>query len=96
MRRALKDLVPIEVLERRRKAYLARGPLASLQGARNKIEKLFANSLSAEYGLIDPVQLRAAYEQTTNGTNTNSTSALMRSIAFELWLRSSLTVIAPR
>jgi asparagine synthase (glutamine-hydrolysing) len=36
MRRALKDIVPVEILERRRKAFVARGTIAGCKQARIK------------------------------------------------------------
>lgn len=38
MRRALKEIVPAEILERRRKAFLSKGPLALLQANKERIE----------------------------------------------------------
>ena len=94
MRRALRDLVPVEILERRRKAYLARGPVVSLQKSRDKIEKLFANSVTAKYGLIDPAQLRSAIDLAATGQDQNWTHSLLRSIGFELWLGNNSRVTA--
>ena len=39
MRNALKGIVPAEVLERRRKAFITRSPLLALQSARERIVK---------------------------------------------------------
>jgi len=88
MRRALKDIVPAEIVERRRKANLVRGPLRSLDNARGRIEKLLAGSLAVSRGYVDPVQIRYAWDQVTNGRDTRWSMAFARTIGFELWLRA--------
>jgi asparagine synthase (glutamine-hydrolysing) len=87
MRRALKDIVPIEILERRRKAFIIRGPLASLQQSRAKINGLFSKSLVAERGLIDPKQFNVAFDAMTIGGDAKWMTSILRTISFELWLR---------
>lgn len=62
MRRAFKGLVPTEILERRRKAYVSRSPVAALQNAHDTIAALLAKPLSAEHGFIDPYKAIAAVE----------------------------------
>jgi len=88
MRRALRPIVPEEVLERRRKAYLIRGPLVSLQRARDKILALFTGSLTAELGFIDDGAFRLAFEAVARSEDTAWLHAALRTILFELWLRS--------
>jgi asparagine synthase (glutamine-hydrolysing) len=87
MRRALKTMVPTEILERRRKAFLIRGPLASIRTGKEKIGSLFAAPLSAEYGFIDPMKIRSRLELIARGKETRLWKHLMKAIAFELWLR---------
>jgi asparagine synthase (glutamine-hydrolysing) len=88
MRRALRGIVPEEVLERRRKAYIIRGPLVCLERARNKILALFRRSLTAELGFIDDDAFRRAFESIARGEVTPWLHAALRTILFELWLRS--------
>jgi asparagine synthase (glutamine-hydrolysing) len=87
MRRALKTIVPVEILERRRKAFLIRGPLTSIRTGKEKIGALFASPLSAEYGFIDPIKIRSLAELIAHGEETRLWKHLMKAIAFELWLR---------
>jgi asparagine synthase (glutamine-hydrolysing) len=94
MRSALKDIVPAEILERRRKAYVIRKPLTSLQNANKKIQELFVRSRLAEYGFIAPAALCAALNSITDGQGTQCWPFLMRSISLELWLRSQPPVLA--
>jgi asparagine synthase (glutamine-hydrolysing) len=89
MRRALKDIVPAAVLERRRKGYLARGPLVALQNGRDAIKGLLEAPLAGEYGFIDPVELRRLLDPITAGKDMTHWPLLMKTIAFELWLRAN-------
>ena len=91
MRRALVQIVPEEILERRRKAFMARGPLAAIQQSRRKLETLLSNSFIAGSGFVDSVPLLAALELTTNGTTLQWGQTLLRAITFELWLRANAT-----
>jgi asparagine synthase (glutamine-hydrolysing) len=94
MRRSLRSIVPREILERRRKGYQIRGPLAALQQAYSKIDLILADALIGANGLIDPVQARFFLDLTNKGTEPKWWRALMRAINLELWLRgvgSSLT-----
>lgn len=88
MRRALKDIVPTEILERRRKAFITRGPLAWLHEVREQIEALFADSLAAECGFIDPKALGSSLELTLRGVDQRWRAALMKTIYLELWLNA--------
>jgi asparagine synthase (glutamine-hydrolysing) len=87
MRRALREIVPQEVLERKRKAYVSRGPITQLRNNHSKIEKLFSTSLLADLGLIDPdkfikwLRIEIAGGPTWIGH-------LRRAVEMELWLHS--------
>jgi asparagine synthase (glutamine-hydrolysing) len=87
MRRALANIVPYEVLERRRKAYQLRAPLRALQQAHDVLGKLFAEPMLADAGLIDVTVLRQSLRRTAEGDPT-WWQAMLRTIALELWLRS--------
>jgi asparagine synthase (glutamine-hydrolysing) len=87
MRRALANIVPHEVLERRRKAYQLRAPLHALQQAHDVIDKLFVESMLADAGLIDVALLRHSLRSTAEG-DPAWWQAMLRTIALELWLRS--------
>jgi asparagine synthase (glutamine-hydrolysing) len=88
MRSALRGIVPAEVLERKRKAYVVRKPLLSLQNARDDIQALFTHPLLAEYGLVIPSILQSAAQSVSAGREPQLWTSLMRSISLELWLRS--------
>jgi asparagine synthase (glutamine-hydrolysing) len=89
MRRALSGIVPTEILERKQKAFLIRGPLARLQHAHQDIHALFADSRMAGYGWIDPDKFRYALDATASGAEAKWWPALTKTIALELWLRSN-------
>ena len=89
MRQALREIVPTEILERRQKAFLMRGPLARLQHAHEDIRALFADSRMAGYGWIDPDKFRYALDATASGAEARWWPAVTKTIALELWLRSN-------
>jgi asparagine synthase (glutamine-hydrolysing) len=87
MRRALKGIVPIEVLERKRKACISRGPLFVLRNAHQKIEELFSDSFCADCGLIDRDKFLRAFRSGIRG-DLKWIGQLTRTIGLELWLHS--------
>jgi len=92
MRRALRDIVPSEILERRRKAYLTRGPLIALQNASKQIETFFVDSVLAKNGVIDMSGLRRSMTSIASGTKTAEWPFVMRTILFDQWLKTNPSV----
>ena len=88
MRRALKNIVPDTILERRRKAYCIRKPLLSIQEGQDRIRELFNNSRAVDLGLVDRAQIFDALDLTIEGRDIRWLNSLKRAIAFELWLIS--------
>jgi asparagine synthase (glutamine-hydrolysing) len=86
MRRALKGIVPEMVLERKRKAFISRGPLANLRNARSEIEGLFTGSLLTDEHLIDRNIFLEEFHQEVDGRK-QWTGHLTRTISMELWLK---------
>jgi asparagine synthase (glutamine-hydrolysing) len=86
MRRALKGIVPDMILERRRKAYVSRRPLALLRESVTQIEELFANPNAAEYGFVDPAVFRTCLATALSG-DTKWMRPLLATIAYEVFLR---------
>lgn len=87
MRRALKNCVPEQILERKRKAFISRSPLLRLRNAKNKIHDLFAASCLGEQGLVDPRVFLQAFDNELAG-DLKWISHLNRTITAELWLQS--------
>jgi asparagine synthase (glutamine-hydrolysing) len=88
MRRALAGIVPEEILERKRKGFIARQPLAVLQNSAAAIRTLFANPLAAAKGWVDPKELQNCVERITSGRDAESWPAFQRLAAIEIFLRS--------
>jgi asparagine synthase (glutamine-hydrolysing) len=89
MRRALRHITPQYILERPRKAYLARSPISALRSAQKKVSSLFGDSFAAAHDLINPTQFMAAYETTINSESCKWIIPVLKTIGFELWLRSN-------
>ncbi len=89
MRRSLVNIVPAQVLERRRKASVVRGPLASIKREIRSIKALIDDSLGWQCGLVDPASLRSALDLAVSGSRPEYWPGLMRFAFFELWLRHS-------
>jgi asparagine synthase (glutamine-hydrolysing) len=86
MRRALQGIVPTEVLERRRKAFVSRGPISRIRDAQHKIEHLFSESLVARCGLIDRDAFLLAL-RTELSSDMKWVRHMTNTIEAELWLR---------
>jgi asparagine synthase (glutamine-hydrolysing) len=91
MRRALIGIVPDAVLERKRKAFQIRGALSLMQEAQSKIDSLFACAQIVERGFVNPDCIRTTLDAITKGNDPQWLHALMRAIAFELWLKGEPT-----
>ena len=92
MRRALKSIVPVEILERRRKGSIIRGPLIALQCQSAAIEELFRSSCVADLGFIEPTRLKQAIELALTGQEPRWWFSIMRVIGFEFWLRGNASM----
>jgi len=95
MRRSLVNIVPIEVLDRRRKASIIRGPLASIQREIQTLRALFDGSLTSQYGLLDPENLGSALDLAVSGSHPQYWPGLMKLALFELWLMHSHHRLGP-
>lgn len=88
MRRAMRGTVPVEILERRRKAFAIRGPLRSMQESAPCLASLFCDSRLAELGLIEPAILSDCVAEVVQGANIQWWPAIVRAALYEIWLRS--------
>jgi asparagine synthase (glutamine-hydrolysing) len=87
MRRALVGIVPHEVLERRRKAYVARGPAATISTERSSIVSITQQMLACSLGVVDAAKFRRVLQEAREGHDL-SIVLLMRTFEIELWLRN--------
>jgi asparagine synthase (glutamine-hydrolysing) len=85
MRRALAGLVPCEILDRKRKAYVSRGVVKILATEWSRLNER-GPWRSEENGLVISSSLAAAVQQAAQGEDT-FTLPLLRIMALELWLR---------
>jgi asparagine synthase (glutamine-hydrolysing) len=86
MRRALAGIVPEEILNRRRKAFVTRPPLkavSTLWETRSHATKQMHGAL---LGIISPRTFNEALERVSSGQD-SSTAVLIRALRLELWLR---------
>lgn len=94
MRRALRAIVPQEILGRPRKAFQLHAPLDALRKAESKLERMFADSVLSRAGFVDRDVLGRGFRSALAG-DAESLQALYRAIAFEIWLRSGPVAAAP-
>jgi asparagine synthase (glutamine-hydrolysing) len=97
VRRALIGIVPDEILNRRRKAYVARAPIATLSASLSSLLEMSQNMISHSFGFIDACAFREALQELTRNRDIPIV-CLLRTIGVEFWLRnlvsSKLTPIA--
>ena len=87
MKRALKDILPPEVLNRTRKGYVSRGPVLSLSSQWSRLLDRTEDMACASYGIVDKQRFRTAMENAKNG-NEPSVVPLIRVVAVEDWIRN--------
>ena len=80
MRRALRGIVPEEILTRKRKAYLARSPLLDISDAWN-----LTDLVVGELGIVDVKKLSAALDMARRGSEV-SIVTLQRTFLIEQWM----------
>lgn len=88
MRRSLANLLPAKVLERRSKAFVRQGPVASLRRNCLHLMAMLEDSLAAKHGLIDGHRLSRELASFAEGRETQRWPQILRAILFEIWLRS--------
>jgi asparagine synthase (glutamine-hydrolysing) len=89
-RRALRGILPPMVLNRRRKAYVMRGPLAAIRDHAGDVRSILTDSAIGRLSLVDERLLLAHLRKIQSGQS-SEWQTLMRAIQFELWLKSSVT-----
>jgi asparagine synthase (glutamine-hydrolysing) len=89
MRRALGRIVPRELLERRRKAFVIRAPLASISSQFPALASRAAGMLNASIGLLQPELFVAALDRARSGERIAITP-IIRALAIERWFQSAL------
>jgi asparagine synthase (glutamine-hydrolysing) len=90
MRRALAGIVPNEILHRRRKAYVARSPLAAIAQKSDGMIQLSRCMVLDSLQIVNESAFRDALQAAINGRDI-SIVQLMRTLGIEMWLRSLRT-----
>jgi asparagine synthase (glutamine-hydrolysing) len=88
MRRALAGIVPQELLQRRRKAFVIRGPLTAVSSQFPVLAQRATGMLSASMGILLPAPFVAALEQARCGERMAMTP-IIRAFAIERWLQNA-------
>ena len=87
MRRAMSGLVPAEILNRRRKAFVLRAYLDAIVSQRNRLMSVCDRMVSGSFDIVDAQNFRLAIERAPNDPNFPLV-ALLRTLNIEFWLRS--------
>jgi asparagine synthase (glutamine-hydrolysing) len=87
MRRALIGIVPPEVLNRRRKAYVTRSPLAAISTEWASLNEMTRHMASSSLGIIEWKAFSEALQKARHGQEVPIVT-LMRTIGIEYWLQN--------
>jgi asparagine synthase (glutamine-hydrolysing) len=97
MRRALGGIVPVEILARKRKAYVARGPLTAIAARWTDLESLTPTMVADSFGIVLSGPFRQALQKAREGKET-AVMPILRTLSLEFWLRNLVehSVLCPR
>lgn len=84
MRRALVGIVPDEILNRKRKAFVVRGPMMAMLAERPKLIELSEEMLTASLGIVSSKKFARTLQQAHLG---KYVTFMMRTVEVECWLR---------
>ena len=87
MRRALQDIVPSEILNRKRKAFVSRRPLVCIASEWNAIQALIKNSRLADLGCVEPAFYYEGFVEASKGIS-RDLLFLLRALKLEVWLKN--------
>jgi asparagine synthase (glutamine-hydrolysing) len=87
MRRALVGIVPEELLNRKRKAYVARAPLAAISAERTHFTNITQHMVSSSLRIVDPQGFLDVLQKIRHGQEV-PTIAVIRTLGIESWLKN--------
>jgi asparagine synthase (glutamine-hydrolysing) len=90
MRRAMKKILPLEVLSRRSKQQESRGYVMTLRKHSTQVQAILDAPLTSELGYVRAPEFRTAFAALGNGLVSNESMMLLRGLFLELWIRSAL------
>jgi asparagine synthase (glutamine-hydrolysing) len=85
MRRALGGIVPKEILNRKRKAFVARSPLTIISSELFSLMEMSEHMTSSVLGIVDAQRVRQALQTASSGIEVPIVT-LMRTLNVETWL----------
>ena len=86
VRRALAGIVPEEILNRKRKAFVARGPRLAISSQWATVTEMSHDMVSSSLHIVDAKSYSQALEKARSGQEV-AVITLLRTIGFEIWLR---------
>jgi asparagine synthase (glutamine-hydrolysing) len=86
MRRSLVSIVPNELLNRRRKAFVARGPMAAVTSEWSTLLELTHRMVSSSLGIVNSKELSVSLQKARHGQQIHIV-LLLRTIILETWLK---------
>ncbi len=87
MRRALVGTVPNEILERKRKAYVARAPMAAVSREWARVVEVSQHMITCSLRIVESKEFSEALRKARQGEEVRMIP-LMRTIGVEFWLRN--------
>ncbi len=87
MRRALAGIVPDEILNRKRKAYVVRAPRVAIASRWNCVSALGRDMAAESLGIVSSKEFGRALQEVRTATDV-PVQAVMRTLVFEHWLRN--------
>ena len=87
MRRALVGIVPDQILDRKRKAFVSRSPLVAISREWSSLLAISQNMASAAMGIVDPKHFTEAMQRVREGQEIR-TVPFMRTLHIDVWLRN--------
>jgi asparagine synthase (glutamine-hydrolysing) len=88
MRRALRGIVPDAVLDRKRKAFVARSPRVSLLEQWRSVIAVTGEMVSVSLGIVNPRRFSEALEEARSGRQV-AIVPLLRTLEMESWLQQA-------
>jgi asparagine synthase (glutamine-hydrolysing) len=90
MRRALRDMLPPELIDRKTKGTAARCVALTITKHWGVIADAVASPFTAEMGIVDAEQFRSALTALKQGKLPTYTVSLLRVLALEMWMRNNI------
>lgn len=90
MRRALRDMLPPELIDRKTKGSAARCVALTLAKHWSVIADAVASPFTAEMGIVDAEQFRSALTALKHGKLPDQVVSLLRVLALEMWMRNNV------